>query len=164
VAVAAAGGAGPVSVRLCRLPLWPMMAGGIVTGFVGGFFIGCVLGALLAWFSGSVLDWHRQLGFTLGVTQALLPLGDQIGLLQTISDLWWLVVPATGLALGLLSALVGMLAAGLAAGVFNRLSAGVWLDVEVPRSEETPPGAEGGYAQGQRPLGVVRFSDPPSGS
>jgi hypothetical protein len=161
-----------VSVRLRRLPLWPMMAGGIVTGFVGGFVIGCMLGALLAWFSGSVLDWHRQLGFTLGVTQALLPLGDQIGLLQTISDLWWLVVPATGLALGLLSALVGMLAGGLAAGVFNRLSGGVWLDVEVPRREETaspalageasPPAPEGASAQGQRQLGVVRFGDPPA--
>jgi hypothetical protein len=112
------------------------MAAGIVTGFVGGFFVGCVLGALLAWFSGAVLDWHRQLGFTLGVTEALLPLGEQIGVLQIVNDLWWLVVPATGLALGLLNALVGMLAGGLAAGVFNRFSGGVWLDVEVPRREE----------------------------
>jgi hypothetical protein len=125
-----------VSVRLRRLPLWPMMAAGVVTGFVAGFFIGCVLGALVAWFSGAVLDWHRQLGFTLGVTESLLPLGDQIGLLQTLNDLWWLVVPAAGLALGLLNAVVGMLAGGLAAGIFNRFSAGIWLDVEVPRREE----------------------------
>ena len=126
-----------MNVRLRRLPLWPMMAAGIVTGFVGGFFIGCVLGALLAWFSGAVLDWHRQLGFTLGVTESLLPLGDQIGLLQTINDLWWLVVPAAGLALGALNAVAGALTGGLAAGVFNRFSGGVWLEIEVPRREES---------------------------
>jgi hypothetical protein len=139
VAVAAAAAGAPVNVRLRRLPLWPVMAAGIVTGFVGGFFIGCVLGAVLAWFSGAVLDWHRQLGFTLGVTESLLPLGDQIGLLQTIDDLWWLVVPAAGLALGALSAVVGALAGGLAAGVFNRFSGGVWLEIEVPRREEAAP-------------------------
>jgi hypothetical protein len=136
-----AGGGCPVNVRLRRLPLWPLMATGIVAGFVGGFFIGCVLGALLAWFSGAVLDWHRQLGFTLGVTEALLPLGDQVGLLETINDLWWLVVPLTGLALGLLNAVVGMLAGGLAAAVFNRFGGGVWLQVEVPSREEAAPPA-----------------------
>ncbi|TMC09807.1 MAG: hypothetical protein E6J41_09815 [Chloroflexi bacterium] len=135
-APAAPGPGGLVNVRLRRLPLWPMMAAGVVTGFVAGFFIGCVLGALLAWFSGAVLDWHRQLGFTLGVTEALLPLGDQIGLLQTLNDFWWLVVPGTGLVLGALNAIVGTLAGGLAAGVFNRFSHGVWLEVEVPSREE----------------------------
>jgi hypothetical protein len=128
-----------VNVRIRRLPVGPLMAAGVVTGFVGGFFLGCVLGALLAWFSGAVLDWHRQLGFTLGVTEALLPLGDQIGLLQTISDLWWLVVPVTGLALGALSALVGLLAGGLAVGVFNRFGGGLWLEVELPRRDEAAP-------------------------
>jgi hypothetical protein len=158
VAVAAAGGDRPVNVRLRRLPLWPLMAGGAVTGFVGGFFIGCVLGALLAWFSGAVLDWHRQLGFTLGVTEALLPLGEQIGVLQIVNDLWWLVVPATGLALGLLNALVGMLAGGLTAGVFNRFSGGVWLDVEVPRREEAvlPPPLAGEGRGGGRPVKLHR--------
>lgn len=124
-----------MSVRLRRLPLWPLMAAGLVMGFVGGFFVGCVLGALLAWFSGAVLDWHRQLGFTLGVTEALLPLGEQIGLLETINDFWWLVVPIAGLTLGLLNAVVGMLAGGLAAALFNRFGSGVWLEVEVPAPE-----------------------------
>jgi hypothetical protein len=121
-----------VNVRLRRLPTWPLMAGGAATGFVGGFFVGCLLGALLTWFSGAVLDWHRQLGFTLGVTEDLLPLGEQVGLLQSISDLWWLVVPLTGLAIGLLNALIGLLAGGLVAGLFNRLAHGLWLEVEVP--------------------------------
>jgi hypothetical protein len=125
-----------VNVRLRRLPLLPVMVAGAVTGFVAGFFIGCVLGAMLAWFSGAVLDWHRQLGFTLGVTESLLPLGDQIGLLQTINDLWWLVVPAAGVALGVLNGIVGALAGGLASGVFNRFSGGVWLEVDVPGRED----------------------------
>ena len=128
-----------MNVRLRRLPLLPMVVAGVVTGFVGGFFIGCVLGAVLAWFAGAVLDWHRQLGFTLGVTESLLPLGDQIGLLQTINDLWWLVVPTAGVLLGVLNAVVGALAGGLASGVFNRFSGGVWLEVEVPRRDESAP-------------------------
>ena len=122
-----------MNVRLRRLPLAPMMLAGTITGFVGGFFVGCVLGALLTWFSGAVLDWHRQLGFTLGVTEDLLPLGDQVGLLQSIRDLWWLVVPVTGVAIGLLNALIGLLAGGLMVGVFNSFARGIWLEVEVPR-------------------------------
>jgi hypothetical protein len=125
-----------VRLRIRRLPLWPLMAGGALSGFVAGFFVGCVLGALLVWFSGAVLDWHRQLGFTLGVTQDLLPLGEQVGVLQTFSDLWWLVVPVSGVVLGLLTALIGLLAGGLMVGLFNRLSRGFWLDVELPAREE----------------------------
>jgi hypothetical protein len=120
-----------VSVRLRRLPLGPLMAGGALTGFVGGFFVGCVLGALLAWFAGAVLDWHRQLGFTLGVTEDLLPLGEQIGVLQVVNALWWLVVPAVGVAIGLLNGVVGVLAGGLTAAVFNRVGHGLHLDVDV---------------------------------
>ncbi len=114
------------------------MAAGTVTGFVGGFFLGCVLGALLAWFAGAVLDWHRQLGFTLGVTEDLLPLGEQIGVLQFINDLWWLVVPAAGLAVGLLNGVVGLLAGSLTAGLFNRFGRGFSLDIEVPGGEDSP--------------------------
>jgi hypothetical protein len=124
-----------VTVRLRGLPLLPVMWAGAISGFVGGFFVGCVLGALLAWFSGAVLDWHRQLGFTLGVTEDLLPLGEQIGVLQTIGDLWWLVVPGAGIVLGLLNALIGLLAGGLMVALFNRFAHGMRLDVEVPRSE-----------------------------
>jgi hypothetical protein len=109
------------------------MSAGAVGGFVGGFFVGCVLGALLAWFAGAVLDWHRQLGFTLGVTEELLPLGEQIGLLQGVRDLWWLVIPVTGVLIGLLSGLVGFLAGGVVAGVFNRFGQGLWLELDAPR-------------------------------
>ena len=127
-----------MNLRLRRLPLWPLMAAGTVIGFVGGFFLGCMLGAVLVWFSGAVLDWHRQLGFTLGVTEDLLPLGQQVGVLQFINDAWWLVVPAAGLAVGLLNGVVGLLAASLTAGLFNRFSRGFLLDVEVPGREDSP--------------------------
>jgi hypothetical protein len=119
-----------MTVRIPRLPLWPMMAGGAITGFVGGVFVGGVIGALLTWFSGAVLDWHRQLGFTLGVTEELLPLGEQIGVLQTVRDLWWLVVPAVGLVVGLLNGLIGFLAGGLMVALFNRLTPGVVLEID----------------------------------
>jgi hypothetical protein len=143
-----------VNVRLRRLPLAPLMAAGAVTGFVGGFFVGCVLGALLAWFSGAVIDWHRQLGFTLGVTEDLLPLGEQIGVLQTVRDLWWLVIPLAGVAIGALNGLIGLLAGGLMAGLFNRFGHGFWLDVEVPAAAagaEPEPAGERGVAAGARP-------------
>ncbi|HXM58388.1 MAG TPA: hypothetical protein VOB72_23510 [Candidatus Dormibacteraeota bacterium] len=139
-----------MSVRIRRMPVWPLMAAGAVSGFVGGFFVGCLLGALLAWFSGAVLDWHRQLGFTLGVTEDLLPLGEQIGVLQTIGDLWWLVVPATGVAVGLLNGLIGLLAGGLMAGMFNRLAHGMWLDIEVVRRAEEPAVLPEAHEQSRR--------------
>lgn len=118
-------------MRVRRLPLVPVMASGAVAGFVGGLFAGCVLGALLAWFAGAVLAWHRQLGFTLGVTEELLPLGEQVGTLQAVRDLWFLVIPATGLLLGVLNALIGLVASALMGELFNRLGSGVSLDVEV---------------------------------
>ncbi len=127
-----------MNVRLRRLPALPLMAGGAMTGFVAGLFLGCVLGALLTWFSGAVLDWHRQLGFTLGVTEELLPLGEQIGLLQAVRDRWWLVTPTSGLLVGLLNAVVGLLIGALVAGIFNRLSHGIWLQVEVPATPPAP--------------------------
>jgi len=148
-----------VSVRLRQVPLWPLMSAGAISGFVGGFFVGCVLGAVLAWFSGAVLDWHRQLGFTLGVTEDLLPLGEQIGVLQTIGDLWWLVVPAVGVAIGLLNALIGLLAGGLMAGLFNRLSRGMWLEVEVRREERRDAGEGGEGDEENAPLPLRK--DPP---
>jgi len=121
----------PVNVRLRRLPLWPVMAGGAVSGFVGGMFAGCVLGAIAAWFAGAVLDWHRQLGFTLGVTEELLPLGEQVGVLQTMRDLWFLVIPGVGLLFGMLNGLVGFLTGGLLGGLFNRFGREIALDVDM---------------------------------
>lgn len=127
-----------MNVRLRSLPLQAMMAAGGVTGFVAGLFVGCLIGALLTWFAGSVLDWHRQLGFTLGVTEQLLPLGEQIGLLQAVSDRWWLVIPVTGVVTGLLNGLIGLLAGGSMAALYNRFGHGIPLEVELEAAEAEP--------------------------
>lgn len=114
-----------------QLTPWPVMAASAASGFVGGVFAGCLLGALLAWFAGAVLDWHRQLGFSLGVTEDLLPLGEQVGLLQLLRDYWFLVVPATGLLIGVLNGLIGLLTGGLVGALLGRLGPGIVLDVDV---------------------------------
>ncbi|HYZ00347.1 MAG TPA: hypothetical protein VFA92_02525, partial [Candidatus Binatia bacterium] len=81
----------------------------------------------------AVLEWQRQLGFTLGVTPQLLPFGDQAPLLEQINDGWVLVILATGLAVGLLWGLIGTLAFGLLAGLGNLLRRGIPVEADVDR-------------------------------
>ena len=104
---------------LVRLSIRSAMFAGAITGFVFGVFAGAILGALVSWFAGAVVDWQSQLGFSLGVTQQLLPLGDQAKSLQSVSDRWYLVIPAFGAAAAALGALVGLLAGGLWASLVN---------------------------------------------
>jgi hypothetical protein len=109
-----------VSGRVTHLSLRGAMFAGAVGGFVFGLFVGGVLGALVSWFAGAIVDWQAQLGYSLGVTEQLLPLGDQIPGLQTVADRWYLVIPAVALLIGLVGALIGVLAAGLWAALVNR--------------------------------------------
>jgi hypothetical protein len=112
------------------------MFAGAITGFVFGLFAGCTIGALFSWFAGALLEWQAQLGFSLGIAQQLLPLGDQAGSLQTISDRWFFVIPAVGLLFGILGAFMGLLAGGLWAALVNM---GVLpIEVTVFRRAETP--------------------------
>jgi hypothetical protein len=104
---------------LVRLSIRSAMFAGAIAGFVFGLFAGATLGALISWFAGAIVDWQAQLGYSLGVTQQLIPLGDQARSLESLADRWYLVIPATGLALGLLSALIGVLAGGLWAALVN---------------------------------------------
>jgi cobalamin synthase len=104
---------------LVRLSIRSAMFAGAITGFVFGLFAGATLGALFSWFAGAIVDWQAQLGFSLGVAQQLLPLGDQIKSLETISDRWFLVIPAVGLLVGILGGLIGLLAGGLWAALVN---------------------------------------------
>jgi len=121
---------------LVRLSIRSAMFGGAITGFVFGLFVGGLLGALLSWFAGAIVDWQSQLGYSLGVTQQLLPLGDQINSLESLSDRWFLVIPAVGLLVGLLGAFIGLLAGGLWAGLVNM---GVLpIQVSVIRRDERP--------------------------
>ena len=104
---------------LIRLSIRSAMFAGAIGGFVFGLFVGGVLGAIASWFAGAVVDWQAQLGFSRGVAQQLLPLGDQIGSLENASDRWYLVIPASALLVGLLSAVIGALAGGLWAALVN---------------------------------------------
>jgi hypothetical protein len=121
---------------LVRLSIRSAMFAGAITGFVFGLFAGAMLGALVSWFAGALVDWQAQLGFSLGVTQQLLPLGDQVKSLELVADRWFLVIPAAGLILGVLGALIGVLAGGMWAALVNL---GVLpIEVEVVRQSEIP--------------------------
>jgi hypothetical protein len=118
------------TVRLRVVSLRFALASGAVVGFVVGLFVGSVLGALASWVAGALLDWQRQLSFTLGVTEELLPLGEQQGVLQALQSGWWIVVPVCGLIVGVLSALAGALGTALMAALFNRFGRGTEVTVE----------------------------------
>jgi hypothetical protein len=109
-----------VSGRVIHLSLRGAMFAGAAGGFAFGLFVGGVLGAVVSWFAGAIVDWQAQLGYSLGVTQQLLPLGDQLGGLQTVADRWYLVIPGVALLVGLVGAVIGMLAAGFWAALVNR--------------------------------------------
>jgi hypothetical protein len=108
-----------VNDYLVRLSIRSAMFAGAITGFVFGLFAGATLGALLSWFAGALVDWQSQLGFSLGIAQQLLPLGDQVRELQTVQDRWFVVIPGTGLLMGLLGAFIGTLSGGLWATLVN---------------------------------------------
>ena len=104
---------------LVRLSIKSAMFAGAIGGFVFGLFAGATLGALISWVAGQIVDWQAQLGYSLGVTQQLLPLGDQTSSLASVADRWYLVIPGVGLIVGLLGAVIGALAGGLWAALVN---------------------------------------------
>ena len=108
-----------VNDYLVRLSIRSAMFAGAISGFVFGLFAGATLGALASWFAGALVDWQSQLGFSLGIAQQLLPLGDQVRELETVSDHWFLVIPGVGIVIGLLGAFIGLLAGGLWASLVN---------------------------------------------
>ncbi len=125
-----------VSGRVVALSVRAAIIAGAWIGFGLGVVTGAVLGAALAWFAGAILNWQRDLSLTLGVTEQLLPFGNQIPVLQRIQSDWFIVVPFAGLLLGIFAALVGGLIGGLVAVSYNRSPFGVEVVVEVP--EQVP--------------------------
>jgi hypothetical protein len=120
----------PQRFRIASVPLGPALLTGAWAGFVPGLFIGAVLGVVITFGSGAMLDWMRQLSFTTGIDQALLPFGDRIGLLQTLQDDWFVVIPAAALVFGLLSALIGMLTAAVVSASYGSLLKGLQVELE----------------------------------
>jgi hypothetical protein len=124
--------------RLAGVSVRASFGAGAWVGGALGLVIGAVLGAILVWLAGSVLDWQRELGFTLGVTRTRLPFGDQVAALRWISGTWWIVIPAAAVAGALLSGLVGGLIGALLAAAYNRSPRHASVIVELPDGGEAP--------------------------
>ena len=122
--------------RLAGISVRASFGVGLWVGFSLGLVSGAVLGAGLAWLAGALLDWQRDLAFTLGVGRNLLPLGDQVGALRWISSTWYLVIPATALVVAMVVALLGALIGALLAAAYNRSPRHAAVVVEMPEADE----------------------------
>ena len=122
--------------RLAAVSVRASFVAGAWVGAALGTVIGALLGALVAWGAGTVLEWQRDLGFTLGVARNLLPLGDQVGALRWLSSTWWLVIPLAALAVAVVSGLIGGLIGALLSAAYNRSPRHAAVVVELPGTEE----------------------------
>ncbi len=127
----------PVRGRLAGVSIRASLLAGAWVGFALGLALGTGLGAAFVWFAGRIVDWQRDLAFTLGITQRLLPFGDQVGLLRTVESSWYVVIPSVGLLLGCSAAIVGALIGGLIAATYNRSPRHALVIVELPRDIAT---------------------------
>jgi hypothetical protein len=126
--------------RLSGISVKASVGAGLWVGAGLGLVVGALLGAALVWFSGAILDWQRELGFTLGIARTLLPFGDQIAALRWVSTSWWLVIPAVALSWAVLTGMVGALIGGLLAAVYNRSPRHASVVVELPDGEDEEAG------------------------
>ncbi len=117
-------------VRIRSVPMMPALVTGAWAGFVPGLFIGGAVGTLISFGAGAALEWMRELSFTTGIQQQLLPFGDRIGQLQTLQDDWLIVIPVAALAVGILSALIGVLTAALVSASYGSLLGGIEVEIE----------------------------------
>lgn len=124
--------------RLAAVSVRASVGAGAWVGFALGVVLGVLLGGAAVWFAGAVLDWQRDLAFTFGVARRLLPFGDQVGLLRDLGARWWLVIPAAGLIVGALGALVGALLGGILGAAYNRSPRHALVVVELPRQVSPP--------------------------
>jgi hypothetical protein len=133
-------------VRIRSVPIVPALVTGAWAGFVPGLFIGGAAGTLISFGAGAALEWMRELSFTTGIQQQLLPFGDRIGLLQTLQDDWLIVISVAAVAVGILSALIGVLTAALVSASYGSLLGGVEVEIEPVGPESAaapaPPGVK----------------------
>ena len=133
-------------VRVVAVSVRGAVLTGAWMGLVPGIFLGAVVGAILSWLAGAVVDWQNHLAFTLGVAANLLPFGDQLGILQTVADHWWIGIPVTAAAGAAAGGVWGAFLGGLLATAYNRYPAArlVWLrvDPEAPPPRRRPRAAK----------------------
>lgn len=118
--------------RLAGVSVRASFLAGMWVGVTAGLVIGAILGALLVWFAGTVLEWQRDLAFTLGVARTLLPLGDQVGALRWVASTWFIVIPAVAVGVAVVTALFVGLIGALLAAAYNRSPRHADVVVELP--------------------------------
>jgi hypothetical protein len=118
--------------RLAGVSVRASFLAGMWVGLTSGLVIGSILGAVLVWFAGTVLEWQRDLAFTLGVARTLLPLGDQVAALRWVSGTWFLVIPAVAVGVAVIAALFVGLIGALLAAAYNRSPRHADVVVELP--------------------------------
>jgi hypothetical protein len=126
-------------VRITSVPMRPALLTGAWAGFVPGLFIGATLGTLISFGAGAALEWMRELSFTTGIGSQLLPFGDRIGLLQSLQDDWFLVIPAAALLMAVFSAMIGTLTAAVVSASYGSLFDGVEVELETTSARATRP-------------------------
>lgn len=118
--------------RLAGISVRATFGAGLWVGFTIGLVAGAVTGAVLSWGAGVVLEWQRELAFTLGVARVLLPLGGQVEALRWLTTTWYLVIPAAALAGGVVVGIIGGLIGALLAAAYNRSPRHASVVVELP--------------------------------
>lgn len=118
--------------RLAHVSVLASMRAGAWAGLVLGLVVGGPLGAIVAWLAGAIVGWQRDLSLTLGLARNLLPFGDQIGVLRTISTSWLLVVPGVAIATAIVTAVILSLIGGVLAAAYNATGghASIVVDLE----------------------------------
>src|SRR2546430_14279264 len=106
--------------RIRSVPLVPALVTGAWSGFVPGLFIGGAVGVAITFGAGAALEWMRQLSFTTGIQQQLLPFGDRIGQLETLQDAWPAVIGGSAPAGGRGGGVSGGVARGVGGGPHGR--------------------------------------------
>lgn len=127
--------------RLVHVSVTASMRASAWAGFVLGLLVGAPVGAFVAWLAGAVLGWQRDLAFTLGIARNLLPFGDQVGVLRTISANWPLVVPGVALLSAALGAVLLALVGGVLAAAYNSTGghASIVVELEPEPAPHEPP-------------------------
>ncbi len=129
-------------LRIQSVPMAPALVTGAWAGFVPGLFIGGALGAVASFAAGAAVEWMRELSFTTGIQEQLLPFGDRIGELQTLQDAWFVVIPVAALTLGLIGALIGALTGALVSVTYGSLLREVEVEVEEATVAEPAAGVQ----------------------